>query len=290
MKILLTGKNGQVGWELQRTLATLGEVVAFDREGMDLANPDSILIAIRAVRPDLIVNAAAYTAVDKAESEHELAMAINGIAPGIMAEEAKRLGAAMIHYSTDYVFDGTKTSPYTEEDTPNPLSVYGKTKLAGEQAIQAAGISHLIFRTSWVYGARGRNFLLTILRLAKERDELRIVVDQIGAPTWSRMIAEATAQILAQAYSPMSHHPLLIAEVSGIYNLTAAGRTSWFGFTQAILENAQMGTQVIPIPTSDYPLPAPRPLFSLLSSDKLSKTFGMKLPPWEDALALCMAR
>ena len=202
MKILLTGKNGQVGWELQRTLTTLGDVVAIDRKGMDLANPDSIRNTIRAVRPDLIVNAAAYTAVDKAESEPELAMAINGIAPGIMAEEAGRLGAAMVHYSTDYVFDGTKTTPYTEGDILNPINVYGKTKLAGEQAVQAAGIPHLIFRTSWVYGLRGRNFLLTILRLAKEWDELKIVDDQIGAPTWSRMVAEATATILAQCLFP----------------------------------------------------------------------------------------
>jgi dTDP-4-dehydrorhamnose reductase len=216
-------------------------------------------------------------------------MAVNGIAPGIMAEEAKKLGAALIHYSTDYVFDGSKTSPYTEEDTPNPLNVYGKTKLAGEQAIQAVGVPHLILRTSWVYGMRGRNFLLTILRLAKERDELKIVDDQIGAPTWSRMIAEATAQILAQSVLPLPHHPLPIAEVSGVYNLTAAGRTSWRGFTQAIVENAQAGTRVIPILTADYPLPAPRPLFSRLAGEKLTRNFGMKLPPWEESLALCMA-
>lgn len=285
MKILLTGKNGQVGWELQRTLATLGDVVAVDRQGMDLANPDSIRGAIRMIRPDLIVNAAAYTAVDKAESEPELAMAINGIAPGIMAEEARQLGAAMVHYSTDYVFDGTKTSPYTEEDIPNPISVYGKTKLAGEQAVQAAGIPHLIFRTSWVYGLRGRNFLLTILRLTKERDELRIVDDQIGAPTWSRMIAEATGQILSWGCSP------LIAK-SGIYNLTAAGQTSWHGFTRAILENAsgqiQPPPHLIPITTSEYPLPAPRPPYSTLSSAKLNRIFGVALPVWDASLTLCM--
>lgn len=300
MKILLTGKNGQVGWELQRTLATLGDVVAVDRQGMDLANPDSIRGVIRAVRPDLIVNAAAYTAVDKAESEPDLAMAINGIAPGIMAEEAKRLGAAMVHYSTDYVFDGAKTSPYTEEDAPNPLSVYGKTKLAGEQAIQAAGIPHLIFRTSWVYGLRGRNFLLTILRLAKERGELKIVDDQVGAPTWSRMIAEATAQILAQSFLPLTPHPSLLTQYGGIYNLTASGRTSWHGFAKAILDS--MTTQgpnpspltphpspnLIPIATPEYPLPAPRPLYSMLSSAKLNRTFGVALPAWDDSLMLCM--
>lgn len=309
MKILLTGKNGQVGWELQRTLAPLGQVVTMDHQTMDLSNPDSIRSVIREVKPDLIVNPAAYTAVDKAESEPELAMAVNGIAPGIMAEEAKKLGAAMIHYSTDYVFDGSKTSPYAEEDIPNPINVYGKTKLAGEQAIQAVGIPHLILRTSWVYGMRGRNFLLTILRLAKERDELRIVDDQIGAPTWSRMIAEATAQIIAQSASPLMYdlsrplsrcksesreggapRPSLLTQYSGVYNLTAAGRTSWCGFTQEILENAQAGTRVIPIPTTDYPLPAPRPLLSLLSDDKLAKTFSMNLPAWDDSLALCMAR
>lgn len=289
MKILLTGKNGQVGWELQRTLAPLGEVVAVDRQTLDLGDPDSIRSVIREVRPGLIVNPAAYTAVDKAESEPELAMAVNGVAPGVMAEEAKKLGAAMIHYSTDYIFDGCKTSPYTENDIPNPINVYGKTKLAGEQAIQAAGIPHLILRTSWVYGARGKNFLLTILRLAKERDELKIVDDQIGVPTWSRMIAEASAQIIAQTYSPMSNHSLAIADVSGIYNLTAEGRTSWCGFTQAILENAQLGTRVSPIPTTAYPLPAPRPLNSILSNDKLAETFGIKLPSWQDSLALCMA-
>lgn len=286
MRILLTGKNGQVGWELQRTLATLGDVVAVDRQGMDLANPDSIRKAIRAIRPDLIVNAAAYTAVDKAESEPDLTMAINGIAPGIMAEEAKRLGAAMVHYSTDYVFDGTKISPYTEEDVPNPLSVYGKTKLAGEQAVQAAGIPHLIFRTSWVYGMRGRNFLLTILRLAKERDELKIVGDQIGAPTWSRMIAEATAQILAQRRAGLG-------EASGLYNLTAAGRTSWHGFANAILESTALQgahpmPKLIPITTPEYPLPATRPLNSMLSSAKLNRTFGVILPAWDASLTLCM--
>lgn len=285
-KILLVGRNGQVGWELQRTLATLGDVIAIDRHGMDLANPDSIRNAIRTIRPNLIVNAAAYTAVDKAESEPELAMAINGIAPGIMAEEAKLIGAAMVHYSTDYVFDGAKTSPYTEDDIPNPISVYGKTKLVGEQAVQAAGIPHLIFRTSWVYGLRGRNFLLTILRLAKERDELKIVDDQIGAPTWSRMIAEATGQVLSQCSIPL-------ATRSGIYNLAAAGQTSWHGFTQAILDcmssqGANPPPNLTPIATSEYQLPAPRPQYSVLSSAKLSQTFRLALPAWDASLVLCM--
>lgn len=293
-KILLTGRNGQVGWELQRTLATLGEVIAVDRLAMDLANPDSIRANIQAIKPDLIVNAAAYTAVDKAESEPELAMAINGVAPGIMAEEAKRLGAGMIHYSTDYVFDGSKTTPYTEEDQPNPINVYGKTKLAGEQAVQAAGGAHLIFRTSWVYGLRGRNFLLTILRLAKERDELRIVDDQFGAPTWSRMIAEATAQVLAQCFSPLTPNVSLLTEQRGLYHLTAAGQTSWHGFTKAILEgpNSPLASRdalkLTPITTPEYPLPAPRPLYSVLDSSKLKQVSGLALPAWDASLKQCM--
>lgn len=213
-KILLTGSNGQVGWELQRTLATLGEVIALDRHGMDLVSPDSIRRTIREIKPSLIVNAAAYTAVDKAEFEPELAMAINGIVPGILAEEAKRLGDAVIHYSTDYVFDGSKNTPYTEEGAPNPLNVYGKTKLAGEQAIQAVGTPHLIFRTSWVYGARGKNFLLTILRLVRERDEIKVVNDQIGVPTWSRVIAQSTAHILTH----VSCHEKVLQDYSCIYH------------------------------------------------------------------------
>jgi len=286
VKILLTGKNGQVGWELQRTLAPLGKIIAVDRQTLDLSNPDSIRAVIREVKPSLIVNPAAYTAVDKAESEPELAMAINGTAPGIMAEEAKLLGAAMVHYSTDYVFDGSNATPYTEEDAPNPINVYGKTKLAGEDAIRASGVPHLILRTSWVYGMRGKNFLLTIQRLAKERDELKIVADQIGAPTWSRMVAEASAQILAQRGADLG-------DISGLYHLTAAGQTSWHGFTQAIIEHSRSGEQalprLVPISTAEYPLPAPRPLFSLLSNNKLFKTFGIELPSWADSLALCVA-
>lgn len=286
MKILLTGKNGQVGWELQRTLATLGEVVAVDRQALDLANPDAIRALIREVKPALIVNPAAYTAVDKAESEPELAMAVNGIAPGIMAEEAKKLGAAMVHYSTDYVFDGSKISPYKENDLPNPGNVYGKTKLAGEQAVQAAGIPYLILRTSWVYGPRGKNFLLTMLRLAQERDELKIVDDQIGAPTSSRMIAEATAQILAQCSSSFANH-------AGLYHLTAAGQTSWHGFAAAILESRAQATgatgpRLMPIPTSAYPLPALRPMYSVMANDNLQRAFGVAIPSWQGGLSLCM--
>lgn len=294
MKILLTGKNGQVGWELQRSLAPLGEVVAVDSQTLDLSKPDSICSVIRAVKPDLIVNAAAYTAVDKAESEPELAMAVNGTAPGIMAEEAKKLGAAMIHYSTDYIFDGSKTSPYSEEEIPNPINVYGKTKLAGEQAVQAAGIPHLILRTSWVYGMRGKNFLLTILRLAKERDELKIVDDQIGAPTWSRMIAEASAQIVAQTYAPKPRSSLPLADASGVFNLTAAGQTSWYGFAKAVIEFnpaliiPDLLPGILPIATAEYPLPALRPPYSLLSHEKLRRTFGIMLPDWDVSLVHCM--
>jgi dTDP-4-dehydrorhamnose reductase len=287
-RILLTGKNGQVGWELQRTLATLGEVIALDRHGLDLANPDSIRRVVRERKPNLIVNAAAYTAVDKAEEESDLAMAINGMAPGILAEEAKELGAAVIHYSTDYVFDGNKNGPYIEDDAPNPLNVYGKTKLAGEQAIQAVGAPHLIFRTSWVYGMRGKNFLLTILRLAKERDELRIVNDQIGAPTWSRMIAEATAQVMAQISLPQGQG--WAEGVSGVYHLTATGQTSWFEFAKAILNfipgSATHAPRLIPITTQEYPTPAKRPKNSVLSSTRLRQKFGLEFPGWETGLRL----
>ncbi len=288
-RILLIGKNGQVSWELQCTLATLGEVLAVDRQGMDLTDPDSIRRVIRDSRPDLIVNAAAYTAVDKAESEVDISTAINGNAPGIMAEEAKRLGIALVHYSTDYVFDGVKTQPYVEDDPVNPLGVYGASKLAGERAIQAVGVPHLIFRTSWVYGARGKNFLLTMLRLRKERDELKVVADQIGAPTWSRMIAEMTGQILA------GRNGLDIGAVIGTYHLTGSGVTSWFGFTQAILENITQRTgsdvrlpRLTPITTRDYPTPARRPQNSQMSNAKLASVFGLVSPTWDSQLHLCM--
>ena len=290
MKILLTGKTGQVGYELERSLQGLGEIIALDRSQMDLANLDQVRDVIRSVKPDLIINPAAYTAVDQAESEPELAMRINGEAPGVMAEEAKKLGAAMIHYSTDYVFDGSKSTPYVETDPTCPTNVYGATKLAGEQAIQAAGIPHLILRTSWVYGIRGKNFLLTMLRLAQERDELRIVADQYGAPTWCRTIADTTAQIVAQAKDAQSGTEWW-QERSGIYHLTAQGQTTWFGFTQAILENAAISRKpvLIPITTQDYPLPAKRPAHSVMSSQKLISEF-CQLPIWQDALVSCLKK
>jgi dTDP-4-dehydrorhamnose reductase len=287
LKILLTGTNGQVGYELQRSLQGLGEVVAVDRSKMDLANLAQVRDVIRAVKPRLIVNPAAYTAVDKAESEPDLAMRINGEAPAVMAEEAGKVGAAMIHYSTDYVFDGAKTSPYIEGDITCPINTYGRTKLAGEQAIQAAGIPHLILRTSWVYGGRGNNFLRTVLRLAQERDELRMVNDQHGAPTWCRTVADITAHMVAQGRGAGFAAEWWQAR-SGIYHLAARGQTTWYGFAKAIVEHFSLAKTpvVIPISTQDYPLPAERPAYSVLSCDRLNSVFSDR-PDWEEALKLC---
>ncbi len=293
MKILLTGVTGQVGWELQQTLMTLGEVIPVGRDvsnpmQMDLAQPDSIRSIIREVKPDLIVNPAAYTAVDKAESEPELAMAINGVAPGVIAEEAIKLGAAIVHYSTDYVFDGKSNIPYTESDEPDPQNVYGKTKLAGEQAIQAVGVPHLILRTSWVYGLRGKNFLLTMLKLAREREEIRVVDDQIGAPTWSHMIAFVTVQILSQAQGNVSD---FFADKGGLYHLTASGQTSWYGFAKAIFEHdigERKIKRLLAITSDQYPTPAKRPGYSLLDSQKLSNTFELPMSEWERCLELAL--
>jgi len=277
-RILLTGKNGQIGWELQRTLDALGEVTALGRAEMDLSKADAVRARIREIKPDIIVNAAAYTAVDKAESEPDLAMAINGVAPGIMAEEAKRLGALLVHYSTDYVFDGTKSSPYTEEDSPNPLSVYGKTKLAGERAIAASGADYLILRTSWVYSTRGKNFVLTILRLAAERPELKVVGDQQGAPTWARDIAATTARVLDEP-----------KERFGLFHLSASGATSWFGFATEILRISGQTTPVRSIPSSEFPSPAARPANSVLDNSKFRTSFGLELPAWQSSLKQCLA-
>ncbi len=285
--ILLTGKNGQVGWELQRTLAPLGKVVALDAGELDLADADAIRQTVRSIRPDIIVNPAAYTAVDKAENEPDLAQAVNGTAPGVFAEEAQRINAWLVHYSTDYVFDGTKSGPYTETDCPNPQSVYGRTKLAGEEAMRAVGEKHLILRTSWVYGSRGHNFMLTMLRLAKERPELRIVEDQVGAPTWCRSLAEITAQVLAQLCAP----GLEDAErMSGTYHVTSSGRVSWHGFAAEILNRAavQPLPRLVSIPSVEYPTPAVRPKNSELSNDKLNHTFGLAVGDWRDNLQLCL--
>lgn len=286
-RILITGKTGQVGYELERSLQGLGEIFTLDRSQMDLADLDQVRDVIRRVKPTLIVNPAAYTAVDKAESEPELAMRINGAAPGVMAEEAKKLGAAMIHYSTDYVFDGSKDGAYVETDPTGPVNVYGRSKLAGEQAILAAGIPHLILRTSWVYGMHGKNFLLTMLRLAKEREELSIVSDQFGAPTWSRTIADTTAHIIAQSLVTNDQHAWW-EERSGKYHLAAQGRTTWFGFTEAIMAHASIinKPKLRPILAKDYPVPAQRPTNSLLSSQRLMDTF-CALPQWQEALKLC---
>jgi dTDP-4-dehydrorhamnose reductase len=299
-RILLTGKTGQVGAELLALLPRLGEVVAFDRRELDLSNPDHVRRAIRDVQPTIVVNAAAYTFVDQAEKEEKQAHIINEEAPALMAEEAKRIGAALVHYSTDYVFDGSKTLPYDEDDQPNPINVYGMTKLAGEQAIRASGVPHLIFRTAWVYGTRRRNFLLTILRLGTEREELRIVCDQFGAPTWSREIAKTTVRVLAQLRKDDRQ---AACGFSGTYHLTAAGKTSWFEFAKAILEEAArtprdipwfaaatghnqlVVRRVTPITTEQYPTPARRPAHSVLSNHRLKQVFGLELPDWRLQLA-----
>jgi dTDP-4-dehydrorhamnose reductase len=284
MKILLTGASGQVGYELKRSLQGLGEVIAVDRAQMDLADPDQVRDVIRAVRPALIVNPAAYTAVDRAEAEPALAWRVNADAPAVMAREAKALGAAMVHYSTDYVFDGSKAGAYVETDATGPLNVYGKSKLAGEQAIAEAGIAHLILRTSWVFGMRGNNFLLTMLRLARERDALQVVSDQFGAPTWCRTVADTTALILAQA-RPAG--PGWWQQHSGIYHLSSQGRTSWYGFTEAIVAAAGIECLLAPIASDAWPTAAPRPRNSMLDTSKLRQRF-CTIPDWHDALRLCL--
>jgi dTDP-4-dehydrorhamnose reductase len=272
LRILLTGATGQVGWELRKTLAPLGEVKAFDRYGLDLADAPQLAASVRALLPGLIVNAAAYTAVDKAEAERDMAFAVNATAPRVLAEEAKRIGALLVHYSTDYVFDGTKPAPYVEDDATHPINVYGESKLAGEQAIARAGCRHLILRTSWVYGARGKNFFLTMRRLGKERPELRVVHDQVGAPTSSLAIAHATSQLLERG-------------TEGLYHMTAAGETTWCGFARAILAGAGIATPVVGIRTENYPTPARRPTNSRLDCSRLKAAAGVQLPTWEEQLA-----
>jgi dTDP-4-dehydrorhamnose reductase len=288
MKILVTGISGQVGYELQRSLQGLGEVIAVDRAQMDLSDLQQVRDVIRAARPTLIVNPAAYTAVDKAESEPELAFRINGEAPAVMAEEANKLGAGIVHYSTDYVFDGSKVGAYVETDPTCPINVYGASKLAGEQALAASGVPHLILRTSWVYGMRGKNFLLTMLRLAAERDELRIVGDQFGSPTWSRTIADTTAQLLARLDAKAGLLPAMAGGQGGIYHLTASGSTSWHGFTQQIVAHQSVVNmpQISAIATHEYPVPAKRPHNSVMAANRLA-ALGIHLPSWQAALALC---
>ena len=287
MKILITGQHGQVSQALQAHLQGLGELMVLGSNQLDLAKPDQIREQIRAHRPDLIINPAAHTAVDQAESEPDAAFAINAIAPGILAQEAKALGIPLIHYSTDYVFDGSKPAPYTEADTPNPLSVYGQSKLAGEQAIAAAGGQYLILRTSWVYSNQGKNFLLTMQRLLQEKPQMRIVADQIGAPTWAGTIAGSTRALIER---------WLAGEAGewGIYHLTAQGETSWFGFAQAIGEHLHADgkacAELEAIPSSAYPTPAKRPLNSRLDCSRLQQQWHVSQPHWQDALRECLAQ
>lgn len=284
-RILIIGREGQIGWELQRSLATLGTITAVDKEEIDLANADSMINFIREMRPQIIVNAAAYTAVDQAEADLDNAMMINGTAPGILAEEARRLGASFVHYSTDYVFNGKASEPYKETDPTDPLSVYGKSKLAGELAVQNVGGHYLILRTSWIYGMRGKNFLLTMLKLGKERDQLKVVIDQVGAPTWCRYVAEITSHIL-----------LHCRDEWGLYHVTSAGETSWHGFATKIFQMHQALNpstkipEIIPIPSNEFPSPVKRPAYSVLSNEKIKDAFGVLMPSWETGLELCLKK
>lgn len=286
LRILISGQHGQVSQALQQRLQHLGELIVLGRDHLDLSQPESIRSVVRDVKPDLIINAAAHTAVDQAESEPELAFAINALSPGVFAEEAAALGIPLIHYSTDYVFDGSKQGLWTESDAPNPLGVYGSSKLAGEQAIAAVGGQHLILRTSWVYSLTGRNFLLTMQRLLQERDKLTIVADQIGAPTWAGTIAASTLGLIERWRDGTPG-------AWGVYHLTASGETSWFGFAQAIgqqlIKRGKPCAALEPIPSSAYPTPAARPLNSRLDCSRLQREWGVSQPDWHDALLECLA-
>ena len=293
MKILLLGKGGQVGWELQRSLAPLGELVALDFDSADLCgdftNPQGLAETVRAVRPDVIVNAAAHTAVDKAESEPDLARLINATAPGVLAQEAQKLGAWMVHYSTDYVFDGSGTWPWVETDAPAPLNVYGRTKLEGEQLVATHCKNHLIFRTSWVYAARGGNFAKTMLRLAQERERLTVIDDQFGAPTGADLLADVTAHAI--------RHVQLNPAMAGLYHLVASGETTWHGYAKHVLAQAEqaqnankiIAKEIVAVPTSDFPTPAQRPLNSRLNTAKLQSCFGLTLPAWQQGVNRMLA-
>ena len=283
MKILLFGNNGQVGWELHRTLAPLAQVTAVDYPEINFTVPTVLRALVTATNPSVVVNAAAYTAVDKAETETELCRQVNAVAPGVLAEAAKKVGALMVHYSTDYIFDGTNTLPYVETDAPNPMGAYGRSKLEGDRAVKASGADHLIFRLCWVYGARGQNFMLTMQRLAREREKLRVVGDQFGCPTWSRMIAETTALALKQILAGADR-----SGFNGEYHLAASGQTNWHGFASRIIEwmpEAERKCRAVEkIATAEYPTPARRPAYSVLDCGKLRKTFGLRLPDWEASL------
>ena len=287
MKILLLGKNGQLGWELSRCLQPLGQVTALDYPEINLAAPDSIRALVGQIAPDIIVNATAYTAVDQAEDQRDLADSINGMAPGVLAEEARNLGAALIHYSTDYVFNGTKGQPYCESDDPDPLNAYGKSKLRGEQAVQGVGGAYLILRTAWVYSLRGESFVRKVLQWARQSETLRIVEDQVSNPTWARMLAAATALLLARGTGTIREH-------TGLYHLAGGGYASRLDWAREILKldpksAEQTVKQLLPALTSDFPTPANRPLFSALDCSLFRDTFGIFLPPWETALKLAMA-
>jgi dTDP-4-dehydrorhamnose reductase len=292
VRLLVTGVSGQVGWELARSLAPLGDVVAVDRHQFDLSRPESLTRLVREINPTVIVNAAAYTAVDKAEDEERLATTVNGTAVAVLAEEARAGGAILIHYSTDYVFDGRQERPYLEDDQTNPISAYGRSKLAGETAIRQTGGAYLIFRTSWVYAARGHNFVRTMLRLAAEKDEVRVVVDQIGAPNWARHIADTTTQIVSQVVSERAAGSF----VSGLFHLTASGSTSWYNFAKVIFEQARtegllrVGSlpRLHPIPAKDFPTRAARPANSRLNAERLTERFGLQPTDWEQGLMLCL--
>jgi len=290
MKILLLGKNGQLGWEAQRTLAPLGDVFAFGSGELDIAQLDKLGAVIREIQPQIIVNAAAYTDVDRAESEPERAMMINAQAPGVMAEEARAIHAVLIHYSTDYVFDGSKGSPYTETDETNPLNVYGQSKLAGEQAVGQVGGGHVILRTSWVYSLRGNGFVNKILSWSRNQKTLRVVTDQIGSPTWTRILAEVTSAMLARGLSGAYEY---FQERSGVYHLGGLGSVSRFDFTKAILEfdphsEEQITERIEPALTADFPTPARRPLITPLDCSCFESVFGLRLPGWEESLRLAL--
>lgn len=288
--ILLIGGTGQIGRELARVLPALGTLYIADRTQCDLRRPQTLIDAVDVVRPTVVINAAAYTAVDKAEELPTLATAVNAGAPGVLAHAARRHGALFVHYSTDYVFDGRKQGAYGEGDPVNPLSAYGRSKLAGERAVRESGCDHLILRTSWVYAAHGRNFLLTMLRLAAEREQLRVVADQVGAPTAARLIAESTVQILRQ---DIARRRLERFE-SGLFHLAAAGKTSWHGFASAIIAAAQAKSrslrcrEIVPITTAEYPLPASRPANSLLDCARLAQRYGLRMPSWHTGMQLCL--
>ena len=292
MRILLTGQNGQVGWELSRSLLPLGTVITLNREQLDMMNPESCRSMVQQYKPDVIVNAAAYTMVDQAEKESELAMKINGIAPGVLAEEARKLNALLVHYSTDYVFDGTKISPYTEDDAVNPINVYGHSKLIGEKAIQKSGCDYIMLRTSWVYAARGRNFLITMLKLMQERESLSVVYDQNGAPTWSRLISDVTSHIIRQSVNERKLHSFH----SETYNLASSNVTNWHEFAIMISNIVRQDIpacritieNILPITSREYMTAAKRPANSQLALDKLQNKFNLILPDWDKSVRLCI--